>query len=273
MKLEPGHRYRMPVFFGPAPGPRQMPEGRADPHNSPRRTLLTLTCIADRAALELLLPPRFTLWGEPMLVVELQNLKNIDWLAGRGYNTLGVKIPVEFAGREGARRGQLLTVLWENLADPIITGREELGFSKVYCEIPDVPFGANRFEIACDWMSFEFCRLSVDGLVDTPIADVSAVPPVGEGVFHFRYFPRGVVRGEAEIAQVTFTPAANANARVISRQTGMGRFAFRRARWEDLPTLHHIVDFFGSLELRQLSRASIVRSEGGKDLSDTVCLD
>ena len=26
--------------------------------------------------------------------------------------------------------GQVLTVLWENLTDPVLTGREELGFAK-----------------------------------------------------------------------------------------------------------------------------------------------
>ena len=36
-----------------------------------------------------------------------------------------------------ARSVSFLVVLWENLTDPILTGREELGFSKIYCEIPE----------------------------------------------------------------------------------------------------------------------------------------
>jgi hypothetical protein len=49
--------------------------------------------------------------------------------------------------RDGAR--YVSSVLWENLADPIISGREELRFNKLYCEIPvrgcttaDIPFAA-----------------------------------------------------------------------------------------------------------------------------------
>lgn len=38
---------------------------------------------------------------------------------------------------EGAVRGSYLLVLFENMSDPIVTGREELGFPKVWAEIPD----------------------------------------------------------------------------------------------------------------------------------------
>ena len=57
-------------------------------------------------------------------------MKEIEWLAGRGYNTLGVSFPAVFEGEVDRATGSLLTVLWENLTDPILTGREELGFSK-----------------------------------------------------------------------------------------------------------------------------------------------
>lgn len=271
MKFEAGRRYRMPVFFGPAPGPRQMPPGRADPVNSPHRTLAAISCSADAGRLESLLPPKFSLWGEPRLIVEVQTLKAIDWLAGRGYNTLGVKVPVQYDSAAGPRRGHLLTVLWENLADPIITGREDLGFSKLYCEIPDVPRGAEQFDIACSWLGFEFFRLSVHAVQEQAIP-AAASGPGPEGVFHFKYFPRNGEPGEGDVAQVTFTPAANPNARLVSRQAGKGSFRFIRGRWEDLPTLHHVVDFLASLELDDFSAVTIVQTEGGKDLSDTVIL-
>jgi hypothetical protein len=200
----------------------------------------------------------------------VQTLKAIDWLAGRGYNTFGVKVPVEYDSAAGQRRGHLLTVLWENQADPIITGREDLGFSKLYCDIPDVPADARQFEIACSWFGFEFFRLWVNEVAEQPTATPSGSAP--EGVFHYKYFPRTGEPGAADTAQVTFTPAANPNARLISRQAGYGRFEFIRGRWQDLPTLCHVVDFFGALELNDFSTVTIVHTEGGKDLGDTVNL-
>jgi len=54
------------------------------------------------------------------------NVTNIEWLAGRRYNTLGVTCPVVVRGEQTNTCGAFLMVLWENLTDPIITGREEL---------------------------------------------------------------------------------------------------------------------------------------------------
>ena len=64
-------------------------------------------------------------------------MTEIEWLAGRGYNTLGVTFPVVFQGKRDRAIGPFLLVLWENLADPILTGREQLGYSKIYCELRD----------------------------------------------------------------------------------------------------------------------------------------
>jgi hypothetical protein len=43
---------------------------------------------------------------------------------------------------------------------------------------------------------------------------------------------------------------------------------FHKARWEDLPTQYNIVNAFHELEVKEWRGASIVKSVGGKDLSD-----
>jgi len=78
-------------------------------------------------------------------------MKEIEWLAGRGYNILGVTFPAVFKGKEDTARGPFLTVLWENLADPIITGREELGFSKIYCELPEPRISRGEAHAVAGW--------------------------------------------------------------------------------------------------------------------------
>lgn len=271
MQIEQDQRHRMPVFFGPAPGPRQMPAGRADPKNSPRRTLISLVCRADASGLEPLLPSGFSLWGEPRLVFEAQRLAEIDWLAGRGYDTFGVKIPVRYEKGDGPMYGHLLTVLFENLPDPIITGREELGFAKLYCEIDFPRLADDALEVACSWLGFEFFRLEAEGLAPATEAQGSG-GQAPQGVFHFRYFPRVGEPGKSDVAQITFTPAANPDARVLGRRSGHGRARFRRGSWEDLPTLHYLVDRLAGLALEDSGQLTVVESVGGKDLSDTVCL-
>ena len=56
--------------------------------------------------------------------------------------------------------------------------------------------------------------------------------------------------------------------RPISRQTGQGRFHFRRSEWEDLPSLYHIVNALADIELIELRAASLTVSEGSTDHSN-----
>ncbi len=61
-----GTRHRMPVAFGPSPGPRQGPQGqRFDMGHAPRSTA-AITFLTDERKLRELLPPGCSLDGEPL---------------------------------------------------------------------------------------------------------------------------------------------------------------------------------------------------------------
>ena len=112
------------------------PDGRKfECVDNPKNTSISVSFLSDAKQLKALLPECFELGGEPVVSVYANYMKEIEWLAGRGYNILGVSFPAVFKGARDHVRGPFLSVLWENLCDPIITGREELGFSKIYCEM------------------------------------------------------------------------------------------------------------------------------------------
>ena len=54
---------------------------------------------------------------------------------------------------------------------------------------------------------------------------------------------------------------------------GQGRATFRRAAWEDLPTMFTIVNTFADLEVREWRGASVVKTVGAKDLRDQRILE
>ena len=161
-EFKPGKMYRMPTHFGPATGPRQGPDGRKFTCvDNPKTTSVSVRFLGNAVQLEAMLPPGFKLNGDPIVTVSASYMKEIEWLAGRGYNTLGLTFPAVFEGKSDRATGPFLTVLWENLADPIITGREELGFSKIYCELPEplVCDGVTRCQAG--WLGFNFMDLEV----------------------------------------------------------------------------------------------------------------
>ena len=291
-KLLPGRMYMMPTHFGPASGPRQGPEGHGfDCRDTPRATSYTVSFLTRAEQLDALLPAGFRLSGEPVVTVTVTFLTEIEWLAGRGYNTLGVSFPAEYAGKRDRARGPFLAVLWENLADPILTGREQLGFSKIYCAIPPPAVLNGETRCAAEWLGFTFMDMRLTDMETAPAVEVEgeaaadktpaeqdqdgvAEEPHAEltGTLHYKYIPRTGEWGSSDAEYAVLTPSATPNRRVTAQWNGKGRVRFHRAAWQDLPTQYHIVNAFAELEQISFHGASIVETVGGKDLSDQLVL-
>ncbi|MCY3979689.1 MAG: acetoacetate decarboxylase family protein [Chloroflexi bacterium] len=269
--LDPNKMYRMPTHFGPRAGPRQGPDGRKfDCIDNPYGTAYSVSFLTNANQLEAFLPPGFALDGEPIVTVSTNHMTAIEWLAGRGYNVLGLSFPVRFDGEIDHVRGSFLTVLWENLTDPILTGREEIGFSKIYCELPPPVHLNGDFHLMASWLGFKFLDLHVGGLRQLSSEEIEARQngAATDGTLHYKYMPRTGEWGAADVAYPVLTPAANSNQRILEQHVGSGAIQFHRARWEDMPTQYNIVNAFADLEILEYRGASLTKTVGGKDLSD-----
>jgi hypothetical protein len=273
---KPGLLYQMPAHFGPSLGPRQTPDGGRYGIDKRSRTGVSVHFLTRAEQLEPYLPEGFSLVGEPVVTISGGYMKNIEWLAGRGYNVLGVRWPVTYKGQEETVTGTFLSVLWENMTEPILTGREELGFSKIYCELPDPRFFDNRAVVTASWDGFTFLELELTNLEQvtpgTPEPGDQGLPH--DGLLHYRYHPRTGEWGEPDIEQVTISPAGSAQdsedteEKVVEVWHGDGTVTFNKARWEDMPTQYHIVNALAGLDILEYRGASIVKSSGSGDLSE-----
>lgn len=270
-QVKEGMLYRMPVHFGPTAGPRQGPSGETfDWVETPRRTSISLSFLSDGAALDALLPPGLRVVGDPVVTIEITYITELEWLAGRGYNTIGVRFPAAFDGHNDQVVGQFLAILWENLTDPILSGRDELGFSKLYCEIPEPRVLRGRRHYRASWLGHEFLRLDAETLQEAPI-DAMAKASSGvrnDGLLHYKYVPRTGARGVADVAAITFTPATGSRAVVDRLWRGRATHEFVQSSWEQLPTMFHIVNALGALPVIERRDAWLVQAHGGKDLGD-----
>jgi hypothetical protein len=239
---------RMPVSFGPAPGPRQRPDGGVwapGTSGARKQTVLRLSRGLRRA----LIPEQFELGEHARVFLSASYLEEVGWLAGRGHNVLSVDVPVSY--REVM--GMATIVVWENLADPIITGREELGIAKLYAEIPPVIDTQSSAVSTAAWLGFEFIRLQVSGLqLQSGSPKTTMSPPM----LHYKYISKTGSWGESDIEYVTTSPPRPIE--VLQMRRGTGSLSFSDSRWEDLPTMSHI-----DSELRSLP----VLSVGGGSLS------
>ena len=265
----PNRYYRMPTHFGPSLGPRQGIDGRRYANiDTSRDTTLQATFAADPAQLECLLPPGFTLGEFHTVTITFGYGKDIEWLAGRGYNIFGVSIPAIYQGKDETVHGDLQLVLWENMADPIITGREDLGFAKLYCELPEPQHINNDVICRASWDGCEFATLKLTGLQTVSLEELPEGQP-SQGTLHYKYIPKTSAPGEADVACAVLTPADWPNVTVEHvRMAQNARCTFRHSTWEELPTLVNIVNTLSELTLGDCLEATVMESRGGKDLSD-----
>jgi acetoacetate decarboxylase len=270
-QFERGRIYRMPTHFGPAPGPRQIPADiAADSTRSPQKTLITASFLTEASALERHTPDCFDLAGEPVVTIEFHYMSDIDWLAGRGYTMIQLWWPAAFNGERDRVTGRFLAVMWENLADPIITGRGEVGQPKLFAEIPDALSADGTYHCVASWMGFQFLEVRVSETSISGEPRLPQQPP--EGTLMLKYVPRTGEWGEPEVSQVTFTPMATPDLTVEWRKPATGTIAFRRAKWADLPTMYHVVNALADLPVLAARGASIARTRGGKSYRDTRIL-
>ena len=261
----------MPYGFGPAAGPRQGPGGKdfkADV--GARRVSIATSFLTDPSHLKALLPPRFELAGEPIVTVELSVLSELAWLAGRGYSILYIRFPACYKGTRDTVTGSFLPVLWENKPDPILTGREELGFSKLFCDLQPPRVFRNSVVATGSWEGHQFVELAVDDLVDTdPV--VPAPPGLGNvksaGVLHYKYLPDTENWGQSAIEHACLSPAGG-SVQVRRVQLGTGRVKFLPTSWEQMPTQYHVVSALAALPQLENRGSWVAEVCGGGDLSD-----
>ena len=250
--------YRMPRVFGALPGPRNIPADKQQLENAQRNTTMAVTARTEHAALEALLPPGCELSGEPLFTVSLVRMENIAWLAGRGYSMLIVAFRIAHKGREGAVvPGNFIPVLWENMAEPILTGREELGFAKLYADLPRPTVIGCNWHARGVWDGFCFCDIEVSGVADAPLPHAPAI-----GNYHYKFIPRNTVLGQGDIDQVVYaepgSSQAGYNLATVQRfQSGEGRFSFHRPRWEDMPFQYTIINALADLPVLEFVSASL----------------
>lgn len=265
----PETRYRMPTHFGPSLGPRQGLSGRRYPCiDAPNEIYAQAAFKAEENQLEKLLPPGFVLREPHTINFNFNYIKDVEWLAGRGYNTFGVTVPVSFIGEQDTIHGDLLLVIWENSADCIITGREDLGISKIYCEIPEPQIMGDDVIFRASWDGFEFASLKLSSLKEIPLGEMPDSPET-DGILHYKYIPKTGVPGEADAEYAVLLPNNWPNTKLdqvkIAQQAAMN---IHTATWGQLPTLVHIVNTLSALTLGDCIDATWLKLHGGKDLSD-----
>jgi hypothetical protein len=212
-------------------------------------------------------------------------LDQLRWLAGKGYNFFGLWIHgVQYAKKDGATlHGRFLPVLFENLTDPIITGREEIGMPKLYADINVVRKGTTT-DFSCSWGGREFVNIVMDGLQNTAsrdpitnnIAADKAQSRKEDGLFVHRYVPAVGKPGETDAEYTVFIEDGLATTSQTVERTlraSSSQIKIDAGDWENLPTLHHIASWLAEMPIFSIVEAKTEEAYGIADLSQARRID
>jgi acetoacetate decarboxylase len=232
-------------------------------------TAVAVSFLTNASQLEELLPPGkgLSLRGDPIVTVSCVYQGGVAWLAGRGYNLIPVNFPVLYKGKHEEVHGRFGLVVWENMYEPIASGRERLGWSKLYAEIPRFAQIGDRVNCSASWDGTRFLALSVSNLRElTPedLAERAKDMPRNDGSIQHKYIPRTASPGEADADYLTLSTNRNARAATVKGAwTGDGAIRFNHVTWEEIPTMAHIINALADLEVKEVVSAVMNQSTGG----------
>ncbi|KAI5362805.1 Putative FAD-binding domain, acetoacetate decarboxylase, FAD/NAD(P)-binding domain superfamily [Septoria linicola] len=318
------HTYsRMPIAFGPMPGPRQDHYGRPRDGSHSTFTTASIRFKTSRTALQNLFPPgrsgySFSAPGTIAYASFSQTtLINMAWLGGGGYNHLGLYIhgvtytkPYSSSSSSittsttdpNSVSGTYMPILFESLADPIVSGREELGMPKLYSEIDLAIQGKTSYHIKTHWRGAQWGSFTLSDLMeqDTNTANGSiSGDSVDKGIIVHRYMPavgrefKGFAEGQQQQQQrqsniptsskvggeegagegadyAVFDEFSQASPQPHVRRmwkAGRAKFEFEAGDWNNLPTLHHVVERLAELPVYEIMEAKVVEGLGVPDVS------
>jgi acetoacetate decarboxylase len=103
-----------------------------------RQYTTVVSFVTEPEALAWMLPKHFRPASRPVVAFMHQQLVDVDYMHGRGYNLLNVAVSAVHDGSDGSLAASFPLVIWENNTMPIIAGRELHGNPKIYGEVSDV---------------------------------------------------------------------------------------------------------------------------------------
>jgi hypothetical protein len=228
---------------------------------------------SDPDKLKAILPPGFELRGEPILSVSCAWFRNLYWLAGRSYGILSLDFPVTYRGKDEIIDGNFCPIIWEGRPDAILTGREELGFPKMFAEFTEIDWdrAAGTAKCAASWMDFRFFDIELKALIEEENPKKVLPGSNGGPQLYYKYMPRTSPNGieGADCEYVTCgAPKGSTSANIIMddfeyrRWVGSGSLGWHKATFEQLPLTFKIVNAVADLDILEYVETEIVSFSG-----------
>ena len=266
-------RWRMPLSFGPNQSPRQGLQGQCFDSSQSQVETLRVKFRTSRTVLQNLLPsPSFSFEGLGTFAhatYTATKLDQLEWLGGSGYNYFALFLhDVVYTKKDGSTvRGDFLPVMVENLTDPILTGREELGFPKFYSEI-QIDQKSESWAMKASWKGSTYFTMDLRNV--QPAEHVA--PPTSDGILVYKYIPATGRPGFADAEYAVCAPSTKQTVTSFAT-TKECKVSVQSHDGKKLPTLHHIACGFEEIPIFEVVEGSVTEARGLDDFTSAYRIE
>lgn len=250
-KFKENNNYFMPVSLM-TPGKNERNALVGAHYGENRR--FSISYLTDYDALAALLPPGFVPTEPAMITVTYAMCRDVEYMAGGGYNLLDVDAHVKFEGKQDRAEGCYGLVIWMDKFYPILLGRELLGAAKLMAEVPDIRTINDRKSFFAAEDGTRLLEGEVWDLKEKTAKEIEQMEKDSEGKcwLGYKHFPAVDLKG-ADISYATYLPTSNVIKRAWSAQ---GSLQFHDVPWEKAPLSSSVASVLKRLPIKEYVGAS-----------------
>ena len=248
MQLDPEASYFMPVSIPQRP----LKAGVFD-----NVFMIRVSCLSTTEALRGLLPEPFQPAEKPVVSVYYAQCPKVNFLAGAGYNMIGVDLATVFHGKQDVLEGDFSLVLWENQMNPVLRGREILGVPKLLADVPDPQPSSERWQVHAAENGHVLMEMNATATPsdDTLLPQQLKAQLENHHWMGWRYIPNMNGVGAA-LSQPTLI---GRELQVHEAEKVEGQIRFGDVTWETNPASADIVAALKTLEIKEYLDATVTR--------------
>jgi acetoacetate decarboxylase len=222
-----------------------------------RITAVSVSFLSDPEAVGRCLFEPFRPDAVPLVTICAQKCEDVDWLAGHGYNLVGVDVAAVFDGNvDRGVHGGFCVVMWENMCEPIIGGREHSGVPKIFADIEVIDRGPAGCHVHVSRFGHRFMEFSVTDPVplDRPACDRLERARKDATWMCYKYIP-SLENDGPDVSYATVYPSSG---QCSAAWNGKGAVKISRATPRQAPTQSECINLLAELPVKEIRSASVV---------------
>jgi hypothetical protein len=260
---DPSAKYEMPIVFGPTEIPDLSRWGEVD--------MVSTSFVTTFDAARSLVPAALDVPERPVVTVSRMSYRDVDYLAGRGYNEVTVGITVSHSHEGVQQRGSFMPVVWVDDFRPIIIGREFIGYAKLGADFSDVTDvdGASHASRGYEISEYgtRLVRGDLSGLMALEGDDLQAVQQAASIVTVFGWKHIAGPQNTVDADYLTRTPLQFEWSSVLR---GEGAVTFDAPDWKAAPHSSRVLQALRELPVVRQRPALVATGTGSLDRTAVV---